>query len=79
MEDGILLKLKGSEVFLFADTYKSNVAVEQVFDTEAHLLPVQGSAVARQGFRLGKLSYISSAEMTHRLSVSTWLRGCRSS
>ena len=48
-------------MFLLADTYKSNVAVEQVFDTEAHLLPVQSSAVAGQAFRLGKLSYISSS------------------
>ena len=62
---GVLLEWRGSEVSLLADRYKHKFTVEQVFNTEAHLLPAQGSPAAEQAVRH---PYSSSAEMTHRLS-----------
>ena len=49
-QDGALLKWRGTGISLFADRHKPGFTFEVVFDTEAHLLPVQGSpaAVRRQ-------------------------------
>jgi len=64
-QDGTLLKWRGIEISLFADGHKPNFTGEQIYNTEAHPLPVQGFPAAEQAVRR---QYSSPAQMTHRLS-----------
>lgn len=66
-QDGVLLNwISLKYLFLSLDTSRSRrFPLDQwVFNTEAHPLPVQGSAAKETV----KHQYLGSAEMTHRLS-----------
>jgi len=64
-QGGVCLGRRSVQVSLLADRHKHNFTVEQVFNTEAHPLPVQGSPAAEQAVRR---QYSSPAETIHRLS-----------